>query len=55
MFQRLRRNGKSNSIRRCLSEHSIKASDFILPLFIKAELNEPVDIHSLPGNKIHSL
>jgi porphobilinogen synthase len=55
MFERLRRNRKSVSIRQCLSEFSIKASDFIMPLFIKADLPSPVDIPSLPLNQIHNL
>jgi porphobilinogen synthase len=55
MFERLRRNRKSVSIRQCLSEYSIKASDFIMPLFVKGDLTQAVDIPSLPGNKIHCL
>jgi porphobilinogen synthase len=55
MFERLRRNRKNVSIRHCLAENSIKASDFIMPLFIKGDLLDPVEIPSLPGNKIHTL
>jgi porphobilinogen synthase len=55
MFERLRRNRKSRSIRNTLAEYSIKASDFIIPLFIKSDISSPIDIPSLPGNKIHTL
>jgi porphobilinogen synthase len=55
MFERLRRNRKNRSIRGCLAEFSIRPQDFIIPLFVKAELPYPVPIPSLPGNHIHTL
>lgn len=54
-FERLRRNRKSVSIRHTLSEFSIKAADFILPLFVKSDLASPIPIQSLPQNYIHTL
>lgn len=55
VFERLRRNRKSVSIRHTLAEFSIKASDFIMPLFVKADITAPIAIPSLPHNYIHSL
>lgn len=55
MFERLRRNRNKPSIRACLSEFSLKNSDFIIPFFLKRELTEPQELSHLPGNKIHTI
>lgn len=55
MFERLRRNRKSESIRKCLSEYSLRHSDFIIPFFIKKEITVPENLSHLPGNKIHTI
>ena len=46
---RMRRNRKSDWIRRLVSEHSLSVSDLILPLFVKEGSKKKDSIKSMPG------
>jgi porphobilinogen synthase len=46
---RMRRNRKSDWIRRLVSEHNLSASDLILPLFVKEGLKKKESIDSMPN------
>ncbi len=50
MNQRPRRNRKSNSIRRLISETRVTNDDLIYPLFLTEGTNIKEEISSLPGN-----
>ena len=45
---RMRRNRKSDWIRRLVSEHNLSASDLILPLFVKEGNKYKEAIKSMP-------
>jgi len=46
---RMRRNRKTDWIRRLVSEHNLSVSDLILPLFVKDGSNKKETIKSMPG------
>jgi porphobilinogen synthase len=46
---RMRRNRKADWIRRLVSEHSLSASDLILPLFVKEGTKKKESIKSMPN------
>jgi porphobilinogen synthase len=52
---RMRRNRKSDWIRRLVSEHSLSVSDLILPLFVKEGRKKKDPIKSMPGIYRHSI
>ena len=46
---RMRRNRKTDWIRRLVSEHNLSSSDLILPLFVKDGNKKKESIKSMPG------
>ena len=46
---RMRRNRKTNWVRRLVSEHNLSANDLILPLFVKDGIKEKEAIKSMPN------
>ncbi len=55
MLRRPRRNRKSESIRKLVSEHRVSADDLIMPLFIVDGINHSEVINSLPVARRMSL
>lgn len=54
IFQRLRRNRKSENIRRLVRENTIRIDDLIWPVFVHSK-TEDIEISSMPGVFRHSL
>ena len=46
---RMRRNRKSDWIRRLVSEHNLSTNDLILPLFVKEGVKSKEPIKSMPN------
>jgi len=53
--RRMRRNRYHPTMRRLLSETSVRIDDLIQPLFVKETIDEPEPIESMPGQVQHSL
>jgi porphobilinogen synthase len=51
---RLRRLRRTPALRRLVSEVSLRASDLVLPMFVREDITEPVAIASMPGVVQHS-
>lgn len=52
--RRLRRLRRTPAMRRLVAETTLTPNDFILPLFVREGIDEPVPIASLPGVDQHS-
>jgi porphobilinogen synthase len=53
--RRMRRNRYESAMRRMLRETRLTPDDFIQPLFVKAGINEPEPIETMPGMKKHTV
>ena len=53
--RRIRRNRYEPAMRRMVRETRLTADDLIQPLFVKAGLEEPESIESMPGMKQHTI